>query len=67
MAREVSTAEELFVDVADGAGWTKRKQLEILLAFIDTLGVEDELSAYLDECTEDDDGDDCDPFDGDEE
>lgn len=67
MARDISTAEELFLDVADSAGWSKRKQLEVLFGFLETLGVEEELSSYLDECTEDDDGDDCDPFSEDDE
>lgn len=67
MAKSVSTVEEIFYDASEGAGWTKRKQLEVLLGFLDTLAVEEELAAYLDECAADDDGDDCDPFDTDEE
>lgn len=67
MAREVSTAEEVFNEYVDQESWTKKKQVEILLAFIDSLGAEDDLASYLGECTEDDDGDDCDSFDQDDE
>lgn len=66
MARDISTAEEVFTEFVDQESWTKKKQVEILLAFIDEIGAESELQDYLDACVEDADGDD-DLFDQDDE
>jgi hypothetical protein len=64
MPRKVLEAGELFFDVADEQGWSKRKQVEILLGFIESLDLEAELEGYLGECTADDDTADSeeDPF-----
>lgn len=66
MARDISTAEEVFTEFVEQESWTKKKQVEILLAFIDEIGAESELQDYLAACVEGDDGGE-EPFDQDDE
>lgn len=53
--RRRTGCEEIFGDVADEMGWTKAKQVKVLLAFIEERDLEAELEAYLEDCSEDDD------------
>lgn len=71
MARRSLSVEELFDEVVTDVGWTKAKQIEILLGFIDEQELANELEEYLravgdDDDTEDADDDYVDPFGSDE-
>lgn len=64
MAKRQTGAEELFGEAAIDFGWSKQKQVEILLGFIESQGLETELDEYVQQVGEDDDTEesDTDPF-----
>lgn len=71
MARRSLSVEELFDEVVTDVGWTKAKQIEILLGFIEEQELAHELEEYLravgdDDDTEDPDDEYVDPFGSDE-
>lgn len=67
MARRRDGVEEIFGEAALDAGWSKKKQVEILLGFVETHELEAELAEYLEEVVADDDTEEveADPFNSD--
>lgn len=55
MARRSISAEEVFDDVASDNRWSRVKQIDILLGFIDQQDLANELDEYLRQVSEDDD------------
>jgi len=58
MARRKSEVEEAFAEYAEELGWSRAKQVEQLLKFIDSQDLEDTLLSYLDEQIEERDEED---------
>lgn len=66
-SRELTATEEMFNDYVDRAGWSSRKQREILLGFIDSIGADEDLAEYVESVLDDDDVDQAEPFDTEDE
>lgn len=61
MAKRRSSVEEVFGEAASDFGWSKNKQLEILLGFVEEHEMESELADYLEAVGEDDDTEEVEP------